>query len=207
VVVPECFPGEALARCGASSKVFRYPGFKEQVYLADSSSDDNFVNEFHIPCGAVMIAMRPPAPWALYHRFENPLFDEILHRLERRDGTFIVFLPRVPEQADSVRRLGYPNVWVPPRVLDGPTLVRSVDMVISGGGTMNREAAVLGTPAYTVFSGKPGAVDGELIRLGRMVPISRREDIEVIRVEKKHFTAPLLNGSLDQRLADSILGL
>lgn len=206
VIVPECFPDKVLSRCGARGKVSKYPGFKEQVYLRKSANADDFVREFNLPRAAVMIAMRPPAPWAMYHRFDNPLFDTILRYLAQRHDTFIIFLPRVAAQADAARRSGYSNVWLPPRVLDGHALVQTADLVISGGGTMNREAAVLGTPAYTVFAGKQPAVDRELIRLGRMVAITAPSDIEKIRVEKKKLGVPLLDGSLDERLVDYILG-
>jgi predicted glycosyltransferase len=206
VIVPECFPEEVVTRCGAIKKTFRYPGFKEQVYLSDFSPWENYLNEFQLPTDRVMIAMRPPATWTMYNwSVKKPLFDVLLPQLAKRDDTFIILLPRVPEQGDTVRRLGYPNVWIPPKALDGPTLVCAADMVISAGGTMNREAAVLGTPAYTVFMGKSAAVDRELMRLGRMVAIEGASDIPKIRVEKKDHTQPLRNRSLAKSVTDLIL--
>lgn len=206
VIVPECFPEEIVARCGASKKTIRYPGFKEQVYLSDFFPTENYLNEFRVPPDRVTIAMRPPSTWTMYHlAVKNPLFDDLLFMLANRDDTFIILLPRIPEQAEVVRRRGYSNVWIPPRPLDGPTLVYAADMVISGGGTMNREAAVLGTPAYTVFMGKSAAVDRELMSLGRMIGIADPGDIEKISVEKKDHSKALRNRSLAESLTDMIL--
>lgn len=206
VIVPECFPEEIVAKCGASKKTIRYPGFKEQVYLSDFFPIENYLNEFRLPPDRVTIAMRPPSTWTMYHlAVKNPLFDDLLSMLANRDDTFIVLLPRIPEQGETVRRRGYSNVWIPPKPLDGPTLVYAADMVISGGGTMNREAAVLGTPAYTVFMGKSAAVDRELMRLGRMVGICGADDIGKISVEKKDPSKALRNHSLAESVADLIL--
>ncbi len=206
VIVPECFPEEVVTRCGASKKTLRYPGFKEQVYLSNFSPVEDYRNEFQLPPDRVTIAMRPPATWTMYHRsIKNPLFEDLLRQLAERGDTFIILLPRIPEQGDTVRRLGYSNVWIPPRALDGPMLVYTADMVISGGGTMNREAAVLGTPAYTVFMGKSPAVDRELMRLGRMVAIATAGDIRKIRIEKKDHTQPLCNRSLAESITELIL--
>jgi len=206
VIVPECFPEEIVAKCGASKKTIRYPGFKEQVYLSDFFPAEDYLNEFRLPPNRVTIAMRPPSTWTMYHlAVKNPLFDDLLSTLANRDDTFIILLPRIPEQGDTVRRRGYSNVWIPPRPLDGPTLVYAADMVISGGGTMNREAAVLGTPAYTVFMGKSAAVDRELMRLGRMIGITDADDIEKISIEKKDHSKALRNRSLAESVTDLIL--
>lgn len=206
VIVPECFPEEVVARCGALKKTVRYPGFKEQVYLSDFSPAECHVKELQVKPGRVTIAMRPPSTWTMYHfAVKNHLFDNLLSMLAERDDTFIILLPRIPEQGDSVRRRGFANVWIPPRPLDGPTLVYASDMVISGGGTMNREAAVLGTPAYTVFMGKSAAVDRELMRRGRMVGIANACDIEKIHVEKKDSSRAMRNRALAESVTDLIL--
>ena len=105
-----------------------------------------------------LIVVRPPAPWTAYHRFENDLFDDLLAYLGGQDRRSIaLFLPRILNQVQSVSH--FQNLHVAKKVFDGPDLLYCADGVISGGGTMNREAAVLGTPTYTVFKGKMGAVD------------------------------------------------
>jgi predicted glycosyltransferase len=67
--------------------------------------------------------------------------------------------------------LRLPSLHVPERALDAQSLVGQADLVVSAGGTMNREAVALGVPVYTTFAGRLGAVDEELIREGRLVPL------------------------------------
>jgi predicted glycosyltransferase len=185
VIVPATFPAPALAQYGAARKAVRYQGLKEQVYLSGFTPTSDYLQQEGIPADKVIVAMRPPAPWAAYHRqFDDTLFDEVLAHLLSQPDVFVIFLPRVPEQGQAARALGHPNLHVPPQVLDGPNLLYHADLVISGGGTMNREAAVLGTPVYTVFKGLLGAGDQLLIDQGRMVQVSEPEDIPQIRVVK-----------------------
>jgi predicted glycosyltransferase len=206
VGVPECFPLEMIRRCGAKGKYFTYPGFKEQVYLSDWCCRKESPEEIPIPKGAVTVLMRPPAGWTLYHvGKESELFWEVLRRLGGRGDVFVIFLPRVREQKEEVGRLGYKNVWVPEQALEGSTLLSAADLVISGGGTMNREAALLGIPTYSVFAGKMPAVDLALIRMGRMTPIREMEQIKSIRLEKRSSLSPLVNDSLACTLTDMIL--
>jgi hypothetical protein len=125
--------------------------------------------------------LRPPADVALYHRFENPLFDELLADLGRRDDVRAVVLPRTPEQAIRIRDFALPSVVVPEQAIDGQSLVAGADLVVSAGGTMNREAVVLGTPVYTTFAGRLGGVDERLIADGRLRPLERVEDLVLER--------------------------
>jgi len=186
VVVPEFFPKEDLRRFGVKGrKVARYRGTKEEVYLADFSPQPGFLDTLNIPKEKILVVMRPPGTWALYHHFENPLFDLALEHVANTPGTQIVFLPRIAFQGDSVRGLGYSNVFVPPHALDGPNLMYHADLVISGGGSMNREAAVLGTPTYSLFKGKLAAVDRYLIEKGRLRHIDSEEGVERIAICKK----------------------
>lgn len=206
VVVPEAFPEEDIRRYGAAGKTVRYRGLKEQVYLSGFTPSPGFLREQGIPDDKVVVVMRPPAPWTAYHRFENTVFDQVLSSLAGRSDTFVVFLPRIPVQGEMVKTLGYQNVWVPPRALDGPNLLYGADLAISGGGTMNREAAVLGTPAYTVFKGKLGAVDRYLMERGRMEQISEPEDIKTIEVVKRNgHRDPMFSSGLIQLIAGRIV--
>ena len=207
VIVPEPFPDEALRKYGASrGKVARYSGVKEEVYLSDFVPQPDYLDSVGVPKDKIIVVMRPPGPWGLYHRFENPLFDKVLDHIALHQDTHIVFLPRVAFQAEAVRGRGYANVWIPPAALDGPNLLYHADLAVSGGGTMNREAAVLGTPAYTVFKGQLGAVDRYLIQRDRMVQVSESEDIGRIRVEKRHGHARgMCEPTLVQKVTDMIL--
>jgi uncharacterized protein len=206
VIVPDCFPEEVVTRCGASKKTLRYPGFKEQVYLSDFSPAECLLKELRVHPDRVTIAMRPPSTWTMYHlAVKNDLFHSLLSMLAERNDTFIILLPRIPEQGEAVRQRGLSNVWIPSRPLDGPTLIYAADLVISAGGTMNREAAVLGTPAYTVFMGKSAAVDRELMKRGRMVGITNTDDIKKISVEKKDHSNALRNRGLADCVTNLIL--
>jgi len=186
VIVPEVFPADALRRYGVSeSKAQRYRGIKEEVYLADFTPDPVLLPGLGIPSAAIVVTVRPPATMATYHRFENPLFDKVVRYLLGKPGVCVVFLPRVPEQGRRLVDEGFPNLVVPRAPLDGPNLIYHSDLVIRGGGTMNREAAVLGTPVYTVYKGRLGAVDRYLLDCGRMSLIACERDISHIVLRKK----------------------
>jgi predicted glycosyltransferase len=128
--------------------------------------------------------VRTPPDVSLYHRFENPLFPRVVERL--RDRAQTVVLPRTPEQREEVARLG--GAIVPERAIDAQSLVALADVVVSAGGTMNREAVALGTPVYTLFEGRPGAVDERLVEEGRLRRLSNPEDIVVEK--RTHAAAP-----------------
>ena len=127
------------------------------------------------------LVLRPPADVALYHRFENPLFDRLLEQLGGRDDVRCVVLPRTPEQADRIRRWRCRRWSCPSRRWTARAWSAGADLVISAGGTMNREAVVLGTPVYTTFAGRLGGVDERLIGEGRLRPLERIEDLVLER--------------------------
>ena len=180
VMVPELIPQERLARYGAKPpKLRRYPGLKEEYYLADFEPDEAVLDELGLERDRPLVVVRTPPEVSLYHRFQNPLFRRVLERLAR-DGTQAVVMPRTSAQRDELRRLG-PFV-VPERVVDAQSLVAFADLVISAGGTMNREAVALGTPVYTTFEGRLGAVDEALLRDGRL---RRLTDPAEVRVERR----------------------
>ena len=165
VIVPSVFPVGALRRYGASpAKVVRYEGFKEDLYLAGFSPDARVLDDLRLPADRVIAVMRTPPDGALYHRDLRGRFDELLSRCRLRDDVVTVLLPRTAEQAARYRSV--PGVVIPDHPVDGPSLLACADLVIGGGGTMTREAALLGTPTYTVFAGALAAVDAELIRAG-----------------------------------------
>jgi predicted glycosyltransferase len=95
---------------------------------------------------------------------------------------------------------------VPRAALDGPNLIAAADLVVSAGGTMNREAAALGVPAATVYAGRWAAVDEQLVREGRLKRIASREDLESLRVEKKKESLPRLAVGVREEVAELILG-
>jgi predicted glycosyltransferase len=177
VVVPEAIPPERLRPYGARGKLRRYPGLKEEYYLSDFEPDPGVLDELGLDASAPLAVVRTPPELSLYHRFRSPLFPELLERLR---GTQTVVLPRTPGQRDEIRRLG--GFVVPDGAVDAQSLVAFADLVISAGGTMNREAAALGTPVYTTFEGRLGAVDEGLLREGRL---RKLEDPAQVRVERR----------------------
>jgi uncharacterized protein len=182
VLVPDAIPPERLRRFGARPpRLVRYPGLKEEYYLAGFEPDPAVPRALGMDGSRIGVVLRPPADVALYHRFENPLFDAVLERLGRRDDVVSVVLPRTPEQGARIRALDLPSVVVPEHAVDGGSLVAGADLVVSAGGTMNREAVVLGTPVYTTFAGRLGGVDERLVGEGRLRPLESAGDLVLER--------------------------
>jgi predicted glycosyltransferase len=178
VVVPDAIPPERLARYGATArKLRRYPGLKEEYYLADFAPDSAVLDELGLDAAAPLAVVRTPPAVSLYHRFEHAGFAPLLERL--RERAQVVVLPRTPEQRAELAAAG--GYVVPERVVDTQSLIALADLVVSAGGTMNREAVALGTPVWTTFEGRLGAVDERLIAEGRLRRLTRPEDVEVAR--------------------------
>src|SRR2546430_10797960 len=166
VVVPDAIPPDRLRRYGATpAKLRRYEGLKEEYYLADFEPDDRVLGELGLDRDQPLAVVRTPPSVSLYHRFENDLFARVLRRLGDTDAQAVV-LPRTPEQRAELAAAG--GLVVPERAVDAQSLVAFADVVVSAGGTMNREAVALGTPVYTVFEGRLGAVDERLLAEGRL---------------------------------------
>ncbi len=195
VMVPEVIPWSALAALGLQERRYRpYPGIKEQVTLADFEPDLTVIDQLGLDPARPIAVLRPPATMSLYHRgIENTLFDDVLAHLRASDAQ-VVLLPRTPEQARSFTGAG--GVTIPATPVDGPSLVYAADLVVSAGGTMNREAALLGTPTWTTFAGELGAVDRMLIDTGRMGVLERPDQL---RIEKRQPGAPT-----HEALADAV---
>jgi len=176
VVVPEIIPPERLYRYGARRKLQRYPGLKEEYYLADFEPDPAILDELGLDPAAPIAVVRTPPAVSLYHRFENDLFGQVLHQLR---GAQAVVLPRTPEQRAELTRAG--GFIVPERAIDAQSLIAYADLVVSAGGTMNREAVALGTPVFTVFEGRMGAVDEHLIADGRLRRLERADQVQLVK--------------------------
>ncbi len=179
VVVPDAIPAERLARYGARGKMRPYPGLKEEYYLADFEPDPGVLGELGLDASKPIAVVRTPPAVSLYHRFENPLFAAVLDRM--RDIQAVV-LPRTSQQREELAR----DFLVPEHAIDAPSLIALADLVVSAGGTMNREAVALGTPVWTTFEGRLGAVDERLIGDGRM---NRLTDAATLPLEKRSSAA------------------
>jgi uncharacterized protein len=182
VVVPAAIPPQRLDRYGAKGKVHAYEGLKEEYYLADFEPDAAVLGKLQLDRARPIVVVRPPPVVSLYHRFENDLFAQVLDRLRAaaaQDGAQPVVLPRV----DSQRRelAGVPGFVVPEHAIDAQSLIAFADLVISAGGTMNREAVALGVPVYSTFEGRLGAVDEHLIAERRMRKLTRVDELDLGR--------------------------
>jgi predicted glycosyltransferase len=180
VVVPDAIPRERLDRYGARGKVRSYEGLKEEYYLADFTPDARVLDELGLDRGRPIVVVRTPPEVSLYHRFENDLFAQVLDALRTaaaQRGVQPVVLPRVESQRAEL--VDVPGFVVPERAIDAQSLIACSDLVISAGGTMNREAVALGVPVYTTFEGRPGALDERLIEEGRMRRLATATELDL----------------------------
>jgi predicted glycosyltransferase len=183
VIFPDSVPPERLKRFGVTSeKLFQYPGIKEEYYLSDFVVDEQALEKLGVDTDRVVVVVRPPPDVSLYHRRSNPLFPQVLARVGSDPGVHAVVLPRTEEQRAYVKELALPSLIVPDHAVEAQSLVALADLVVSAGGTMNREAVALGTPVYTTYGGRLGGVDEALIRSGRLRPLT---DPRALELEKK----------------------
>lgn len=194
IIVPASFPAKRLRRYGASPrKVLRYNGTKEDVYLADFEPDPNFSTQLSalgLDSSNILVLLRPPANEALYHRFQNTLFDEALCLLLANENVRVILLPRNEAQRAAYSANGNERLIIPTNPLDGANLIAASDLVISAGGTINREAAALGVPAASIYAGRWAAVDEMLVNEGRLIRITKLDDLQQLPLVKKEAMKP-----------------
>jgi uncharacterized protein len=185
VVVPAAIPAQRLERYGAHGKLRPYEGLKEEYYLADFEPDPAVLRQLRVDSTRPIVVVRPPPEVSLYHRFENDLFAQVLERLHAavlEEAAHVVVLPRVPAQRRELARM--PGFVVPEHAIDAQSLIAGADLVISAGGTMNREAVALGVPVYTTFEGRLGAVDERLLAEGRLRKLSGVQELELLKRDR-----------------------
>jgi predicted glycosyltransferase len=202
VLAPESIPVERLKRIGAKqSKLVRYPGLKEEYYLADFEPDPSVLGELGLDREKVLVVVRPPPETSEYHA-PNDLYGATIRRLAGADEAQAVIVPRTEEQGAAARALGAANLIVPERAIDAQSLIAYADLVVSAGGTMNREAVALGTPVFTTFTGRMGGVDEALIAAGRLQVLADPAALELrkrslpVGVRHPRDPAPLVAGAL-----------
>ena len=207
--MPDAIPPERLAPLrGRPPKLLQYPGLKEEYYLADFEPDPARARAARRSTRrAMLVVLRPPPDVSLYHRHSNPLFPMTLEHLGRLEDVHAVVLPRTEEQREYVRALALPSVIVPERAVDAQSLIALADLVVSAGGTMNREAAALGVPVYTTYGGRLGGVDEELIREGRLRPLTDPRALELRKRDRGRRTRRAATRSELLALLLSALGL
>jgi predicted glycosyltransferase len=178
VVVPDVIPQDRLDGLGArAAKVRRYPGLKEEYYLHGFAPDGAILTTLGLDPERIVVVVRTPPDVSLYHRHGNPLFEDVLERLGHAESVHAVVLPRTAEQGDAVRARNLPSLLIPEHAIDAQSLVALSDLVVSAGGTMNREAVALGVPVYTTFAGRPGAVDSALMKERRLRALTSADEL------------------------------
>lgn len=206
VMTPETIPQSAIHF--DKTRILTYPGIKEDVYVPDFTPDSSIRQQLGINEDCLVVTIRPPANEAHYRNPESDvLFHAVIDFLSEQPSTTMVLLPRNEKQASSVRAswphlLASGKIVIPPYAVDGLNLIWHSDLVVSGGGTMNREAAALGVPVYSIFRGKIGAVDRYLASAGRLVLIESLDDVHgkiklSRRILSSEFEIPS-NGALEQ---------
>lgn len=205
IMVPDVVPDSALTRAGAT--VLKYPGIKEDVYAPEFRPDPAIMGQLGLKAGNLIVTLRPPATEAHYHNPESEaLYEEAVRFLTEQADTTTVLLPRNGRQAAAARSqwaalLGSGKVVIPEHAVDGLNLIWHSDLVISGGGTMNREAAALGVPVYSIFRGPTGAVDRYLAASKRLVMIESvgevRTKIKLCRRDRTAGVRDRSNATLD----------
>jgi hypothetical protein len=182
VVVPEAIPPERLARYGVEPpKLLQYPGLKEEYYLSDFGPDPSVLDPWEIDPERILVVVRTPPDVSLYHRHSNRLFPQVLAYLGQRPDVHAIVLPRTDEQRAYVRSLALPSAVVPDEAVDAQSLIACADVVVSAGGTMNREAAALGVPVYTTYAARLGGVDEQLLRERRLRPLIDPQALELAK--------------------------
>lgn len=202
VLVPDRFSDGVLNGIGLPIyKRKKYPGIKEELYIKYFQPVADFRSQLLKQHGAdennVLAVLRPPATTANYHSEKSEvLLDDILHFLLNAHRVFTVIVPRTAEQAAILRRSAESvsdsagRFVILDEAVDGLQLAYASDLLISGGGTMNREAALLGVPVYSIFAGRQGALDGQMEAEGLITFIRDARDLSRIKLEHRNRQDP-----------------
>jgi predicted glycosyltransferase len=188
IIVPEALPERELRRQGARrSKLVRYDGLKEELYLGDFEPDQAVASRLGFERdGATVIAVARSAPaGAAYHRDENPMFEAAIRELDRQPHVRCVILARHPEQRRALRALDLERTVVPERAIDSRSLLCEADLFVGAGGTMTREAALLGVPTWSMFAGRRAAVDLWLESQGKIQWLESAEQLRGARARER----------------------
>jgi predicted glycosyltransferase len=212
ILVPDIIPPGRLSSAGISlKKVIRYKGFKEELYLCSFKSDGNFRSLLEIEDDAILAVIRPPGMLGNYHdsRSETLLMDAIEY-FASFENCVILITSRSQKDRDFINQnvKSKSKVIFLEKAVDGLQLVSTADIVLSGGGTMNREAALIGTKTYSIFTGKRPYLDEHLESHGRLTFINSKDDITQIKVERIREKKPYdYNKKIVNEVTDIIVNL
>jgi hypothetical protein len=181
IMCPKYIKLKDLKKYGCKkNKLISVPFLKEQMYLSDYNFNNNILKKLNLDSKKVIIVFRPPAEMSLYHKgIKNNLYKKLLFYLKNKNNIQVVFLPRTDEQKEYICSKNYSNFIIPKKAIDAPSLIKKSDIVISAGGTMNREAAVLGTPVYTSLALRLGGVDKYLIKKKLLIKLNKVSDLKI----------------------------
>jgi predicted glycosyltransferase len=214
IMMPEVISSNAIKY--DKEHIIHYPGIKEDVYVPSFKPDPTIRNELGINADDILITIRPPATEAHYYKPESEeLFEAAIHFLGQKENIKIVILPRNDSQTDSIKTkwpkwCGDGKIVIPKHVVNGLNLIWQSDLVISGGGTMNREAAALGVPVYSIFRGQIGAVDRYLSEKGRLTLIENEDELFtkiVLERRNRSSNPPNSNNSTLQKIISVIVDI
>jgi hypothetical protein len=179
VILPELLPADTIRRQGAvTSKIVRYPGFKEELYIGDFDPDPAILDKVGITTRPeVVVVVRTPPSRAVYHPSENPVFERMLRTVCSQGSVVCVVLTRHPEQIAAIESLRLANCLIPREAIDSRSLIYEADALIGAGGTMTREAALMGIPTWTMFVGRTPAVDLALEQQGLISRLTCTEQL------------------------------
>jgi predicted glycosyltransferase len=203
ILMPAALRYSGVTKQGATGRrTHFYPGFKEEIYLGDFQPDPSVLASLGIAPGVrPLVVLRTPPSRATYHQFGNELFGRVVERLGIEANAQIVVLVRHAEQRHAISRLAFANLVVPDRAVDSRSLMYHADLVVGAGGTMTREAALMGVPTYSAFAGEQPAVDRELERQGRL---RRVEDPDALLPVRPRAAEPTPIAELRARAAGLI---
>ena len=214
ILMPDVIPNNSMSK--KTERVLKYHGLKEDVYVPQFRPDASILDRLGLSDRELIVTLRPPATEAHYHNPESDvLFNETLQFLAKEPGVRIVVLPRSVGQNEQIRKdwaelISSGRVVIPEEAVNGLNLIWFSDLVISGGGTMNREAAALGVPVYSIFRGKVGAVDKYLAECGRLVLIENVQEI-ASKIQLTRWKRPEMpknaSGAVLQSIIDSVVSI
>ena len=209
-IIPAALTNESL-QCKTIKRILSYEGIKEDVYAPEFKPDPSLMAQLNLNEDNILVTVRPPASEAHYHNPESDeFFVEFMKRVCNTSGLQAILLPRNKLQETQIRT-NWPqwfedsNVIIPKQAVNGLNLLWHSDLVVSGGGTMNREAAALGVPVYSIFRGKSGAVDRQLQEEGRLVLIENIDDVKNKILLQRRNKEAFQNGLNNQKALNMII--
>ena len=211
ILIPEYIPDSRLQSVNIDlKKVVRYPGFKEQLYLNDFSPEPGFRSQLGIGDGKILVTIRPPAMEGNYHdSMSEKILLEILERLTAVDDVYPLIVGRTQKDRDFLEENFDGQIHFLERAVDGLQLIWASDIFISGGGSMNREAALLGVPTYSIFTGRKPYLDEHLAGQGKLTFVDTMDKVDLLEIRKRLIPGGFTGGNagLADKVVDIILSI